>query len=79
MGDNGDMSTRSPIAFLVGAALFALAPLFDSVLPGERPDAGVSVWIALIGRVVGLLVVMIAGNVRARGCLPWRAPWSGTS
>jgi hypothetical protein len=60
------MSTRSLIAFVVGTALFALAPLFDPILPDDRPDAGLPVWIALVGAAaVGVLVVLIAGDLRA--------------
>jgi len=60
------MSTRSLVAFVVGAAVFSLEPLFDSVLPDDRPDAGNPVWIALGGAAaVGALVALIAGDPRA--------------
>ena len=64
------MSTRSLVAFAVGTALFALAPLFDPVLPDDRPDTGLPVWIALVGAVaVGVLVVLIAGSEARRAWL----------
>jgi hypothetical protein len=60
------MSTRSLLAFAVGTALFTLAPLFDPILPDDRPDAGLPVWSAPVGAaVVGVLVVLIAGDLRA--------------
>jgi len=64
------MSTRSLLAFAVGTALFTLAPLFDPILPDDRPDAGLPVWIALAGAVaVGVLVVLIAGSEARRAWL----------
>lgn len=54
------------MAFLVGAAAFSLAPPFDPVLPGARPDDGPPVWAALGGAAgVGAVVVLIAGDRRA--------------
>jgi hypothetical protein len=64
------MSTKSLVAFAVGTALFTLAPLFDPILPDDRPDAGLPVWIALVGAVaVGALVVLIAGSEARRAWL----------
>jgi hypothetical protein len=60
------VSFRDLSAFVVGAALFALAPVFDAVLPDDRPHAELPVRIALVGAVlVGALVVLIAGEPRA--------------
>ena len=51
---------------VVGAALFAFAPVFDPVLPADRPDAAAPLRFALGGSVaVGALVVLIAGDWRA--------------
>ena len=60
------MSTRSLAAFAVGTAFFALAPFFDPVLPDDRHQNPLPVWIALGGAaVVGALIVLIAGDRRA--------------
>ena len=60
------MSTRGLVAFVVGAALFVFAPVFDPVLPADRPDAAAPLRLALGGSVaVGALVVLIAGDWRA--------------
>ena len=50
---------------MVGAALFSLAPTFDPVLPDERPDSGLPVWIALGGAAaVGALISAISDDRR---------------
>ncbi len=60
------MSNRGIAAFVVGTTLFALAPVFDPVLPADRPDAAAPLRLALGGSVaVGALVVLIAGDWRA--------------
>ncbi len=60
------MNPRAPIAFLVGAILFAVVPYFDSEIPGqgERGELLISV---VLGLVVGATVVLIAGR--------WEAWW----
>jgi hypothetical protein len=64
------MSTKRLLAFAVGTALFTLAPLFDPILPDDRPDAVLPVWSALVGAVaVGVLVVLIAGSEARRAWL----------
>ncbi len=60
------MRTRSLIAFLVGAALFAVVPYFDSEIPGEG-EMGEFFLTAVLGLVVGATVVLVAG------C--WRTWW----
>jgi hypothetical protein len=65
MDDDRLMSNRGIAAFVAGAALFAFAPVFDPVLPADRPDAAAPL-LALGGSVaVGALVVLIAGDWRA--------------
>lgn len=60
------MSTRGLVAFVVGTALFAFAPVFDPVLPADRPDAAAPLRLAFGGAVaVGAVVVLIAGDRRA--------------
>src|SRR5215218_2584664 len=65
LGDNGPVSTRSLLAFSVGAALFVLAPPFRYVLPVHRPDPGHQAWVALLAAAaVGALVAAIADRPR---------------
>ncbi len=60
------MSTKGIGAFVAGTALFAFAPVFDPVLPADRPDAAAPLRLALGGSVaVGAVVVLIAGDWRA--------------
>jgi hypothetical protein len=74
MDDDRLMSNRGIAAFVAGAALFAFAPVFDPVLPADRPDAVTPLRFALGGSVaVGALVVLIAGDWRAWGLAPGSA------
>jgi hypothetical protein len=58
------MNPRAPIAFLVGAILFAVVPYFDSEIPGEG-EGGELLISVVLGLVVGATVVLIAGHWRA--------------
>ena len=58
------MNPRAPIAFLVGAILFAVAPYFDSEIPGKG-ESGELLISVVLGLVVGATVVLIAGHWRA--------------
>jgi hypothetical protein len=58
------MNPRAPIAFLVGAILFAVVPYFDSEIPGEG-ESGELLISVVLGLVVGATVVLIAGHWRA--------------
>jgi hypothetical protein len=58
------MRTRSLVAFLVGAVLFAVVPYFDSEIPGEG-ERGELLISAVLGLVVGATVVLVAGRWRA--------------
>jgi hypothetical protein len=60
------MNPRAPIAFLVGAILFAVVPYFDTEIPGQG-ERGELFLIAGLGVVVGVTVVLIAGR--------WEAWW----
>jgi hypothetical protein len=58
------MRTRSLIAFLVGATLTAIVPYFDSEIPGEG-ESGEFFLTVVLGLVVGVSVVLVAGHWRA--------------
>jgi hypothetical protein len=58
------MNPRAPIAFLMGAILFAVVPYFDSEIPGEG-ESGELLISVVLGLVVGATVVLIAGHWRA--------------
>jgi hypothetical protein len=58
------MRTRSLIAFLVGAGLFAVVPYFDPEIPGEGEMGEILITVVL-GLVVGAMVVLVAGRWRA--------------
>jgi hypothetical protein len=58
------MNPRAPIAFLVGAILFAVVPYFDTAIPGQG-ERGELFLIAGLGVVVGVTVVLIAGRGEA--------------
>ena len=58
------MNPRTPIAFLVGAILFAVVPYFDSEIPGQG-EMGELFLITGLGVVVGATVALIAGHWRA--------------
>jgi hypothetical protein len=60
------MRNRWLIAFLVGAALFAVVPYFDTQIPGQG-NRGELFLITGLGVVVGATVALIAGH--------WRAWW----
>jgi hypothetical protein len=62
--DNGGMRSRSLIAFLMGAVLFAVVPYFDSEIPGEG-ERGELIISVVRGLVVGATVVLLAGHWRA--------------
>ncbi len=62
------MRTRSLIAFLVGAALFAVVPYFDSEIPGEG-EMGEFFLTIVLGLVVGATVVLVAGSEARRAWL----------
>ncbi len=64
MTENGGMRSRSLIAFLVGAVLFAVVPYFDSEIPGEGERGELIISVEL-GLVVGATVVLLAGHWRA--------------
>ncbi len=63
---NAHMNPRTPIAFLVGAILFAVVPYFDRAIPGEG-ESGEFFISVVLGLVVGATVVLIDGH--------WRAWW----
>jgi hypothetical protein len=58
------MNPRAPIAFLVGAILFAVVPYFDSEIPGGG-ESGELLISVVLGLVVGATVVLITGHWRA--------------
>jgi hypothetical protein len=60
------MNPRAPIAFLVGAILFAVVPYFDTQIPGQG-ERGELLLMTELGVVVGATVALIAGH--------WRAWW----
>jgi hypothetical protein len=60
------MNPRTPIAFLVGAILFAVVPYFDSEIPGQG-ESGELLISVVLGLVVGATVVLVAGR--------WEAWW----
>ena len=60
------MNFRALVAFLVGAALFAVVPYFDTQIPGQG-ERGELFLITGLGVVVGATVALIAGH--------WRAWW----
>ena len=58
------MRSWGPIAFFVGAALFAVVPYFDTEVPGQG-EQGELVLIVGLGVAVGATVILIAGGWRA--------------
>jgi hypothetical protein len=60
------MNPRTPIAFLVGAILFAVVPYFDPEIPGQG-ESGELFLMTGLGVVVGATVALIDGH--------WRAWW----
>lgn len=68
---NCTMSRRDVAAFIVGTALFAIAPYFDSVLPDAWAASMLPVVVGMVGAaLVGALVVLISG----RGRMWWLGP-----
>ncbi len=61
----GMMRTRSLMAFLIGAALTAVVPYFDSEIPGEG-ESGELILTVVLGLVVGATVVLVAGREARR-------------
>ena len=60
------MRSRSFVAFLVGTAIFVVAPQYDPILPDDWTNTMLPVYVALGGSAaVGALVVLIAGHRQA--------------